>query len=125
MKTDNVYICMLNVVTRVKRGKDTGFRLYNIPLHDRIITFKPLNPVLVLYEAKKDGENVVKDLNTKEQYSFVLPTEVGKIFVNAESLFQFNRITGNPKKSLSKRKILKIGNQTINEIIKKLEEKKK
>ena len=124
MKTDNIYIAMLNVVTERKKGNASGFRLYGIPIYNYMITSKPLKPVLILYKKDKYGGSIIKDLNTKDEYSFQIPSERGSIFVNSESLYPFNSLIDNPKSNLSKRKILKMGNHIINETIKQMKEEK-
>ena len=113
---------MLNVVINITKGKESGYCIYNIPIHDYIITSKPIKPVLILCKSDKYGERIIKNLNTKEEYSFKAHSHIGNIFVNSASLYPFNNIVDNPKSNLSKRKILKMGNQIINETKKKIKE---
>jgi len=122
MKTDNVYVAILNIVKEIEKGDYSGFRLCGVPLYDSRILYKPLKPVLVLYKTNEYGEVVVKDLNSKDNYSLEIPFQVGKVFVNSASLYPFNKLIDNPKSNLSKRKILKMGNQIINETMKKMKE---
>ena len=122
MKTDNIYFAVASITTDKKNTKDSGLRLYGVPLYDYCIYSKPLKPVLVLYRYDKYEGKTLIDLNTKEEYSFNVPSNIGKIFINPKSLQRFNMVTENVKPSLSKRKILKMGNKILNYLNKKMNE---
>ena len=120
MKTDNVYFAGASITIEKKYTKDSGLRLFGkIPLYDYCMYSKPLKPVLVLYKTNEYGEKILIDLNTKQKYSFEVPSTIGKIFINSTTLRSFNLTTGNTKTNLSKKKILKMGNQIINDLTKK------
>ena len=122
MKTYNVYFAVTCITTDIEYTKDSGLRYCGIPLYDYCMNLKPLKPVLVLYKTNEYGSKTIIDLNTKQKYSFEVPSSIGKIVVSSESLQPFNAVTENVKPNLSKRKILKIGNKILNDLNKKMNE---
>jgi len=119
MKTDNIYIAPLSISTDVKfEGNFRDFLLG--PGVKHIVKFKFLRYTLV----KIDEAYPVIDLKTKKEYYYGLPTSTGEIFINPNKKIPFNEIYLDVPRKLSKRKILKMGNQVIEEIYKKKNEEK-
>ena len=113
MKTNQIYFADASL-TIDKEYKDTySFKFCGIHLYDFTIFYKPLKKVLVLYKENEYGKCIAIDLNTKEKYPCEVPCDVGKVFVTPQSLEAFNKVTGNEKANLSKRKIKKLGNKKL------------
>jgi len=76
--------------------------------------YQKLAKVLVLCKRNIFGELIVKDLNRNVKYKVGIPLSECKTFVIPEEAEEFNAVTGNKKKILSKRKIIGIGSNKLN-----------
>lgn len=113
MNTNNVYYGML-------RGSVEAEHKFNNYCTDVwTVSSVSIKPVLVLVTQPYEGEINIKDLNTKEKYMTEIPLKVGKLFVHPAYLLPFNYFDNVPNK-LSKRKVLKIGNENLKEAEKTL-----
>ena len=99
MNTKNVYISSLSKVSNIDSD---GLKSY-------ALGFKHLKYVLVKIN---DVKHICTDLNTLEVYeiSEFGNYNVGNICLNPNYIRPFNFVTGNTKKYLSKKKILKMYN---------------
>lgn len=111
MKTDNIYYGIVRVSTNVK--KEGNYFWDGITSTTFSTGFKP---VLVLVKKNIAGKTIVKDLNTNEKYTTVIPLEIGKLFIKMDQMIAFGLLYENIPAKLSKKEVLEIGNKGLEEI---------
>ena len=75
MKTNNIYVGSLNVITDVKVVYISDFEEH--------ITTRSEGVEFVLVKSKKNvfGKLIMKDLNTNKRYGISVPSKIGKIYI--------------------------------------------
>ena len=121
MNTNKVYFAVSSLTTRIEYEGDLGDYYFGQGIQQHIVSHR-ITPVLVVAKESMFGKFFLKDLNINVKYTCKLPTSIGKVFVRQQSLIPFNEITGNTKKSLSKRKIKKLGSKQYEKYLRDLEE---
>lgn len=112
MKTDNIYFATLALTTKVNYIGDLSDYFYGPGIIKRT-TYKDINLILVRVTNNICGEAIAKDLNTNKKYKIALACDKGKLFIPSDSLLSFDAVYKGQKKNLSKRKVLKLGNDAI------------
>ena len=112
MKTDNVYIAKLGYSTKVDKKGDLYDYYFGKGMR-HIVHYIPVKYVIV----KKDEFSYKKaiDLETKKKYSYDLPTNAGVLYLPHSKMLPFDAIYPEEKANLSKKKILTLGKQAIEE----------
>lgn len=103
MKTENVFFADIYCISGVDYSS----------WYNEIIKLTYVKHALVCRKKKFLGKAYMKDLNSNQKYKLKLSNKAGTMYVSNSSLEEFNIVTENDKRHLSKAKIKTLGNKYL------------
>ena len=119
MKIDNIYIAQLGISTKVQYKGNLEDYYFGTGIY-RKVRYNYIKYVIV--KKSNFSDEIAIDLNTKKEYLCGTPMGIGKLFLPQAKMLPFECVYPDVPRKLSKRKILKMGNEAIKVINKKIEE---